>query len=333
MLNGRADEPKPNVTGRPDETAGPSGPDADDEGLSLERLSQAFARAMEGHQERQSGDRQSAETTDEDGLPDEHQSDEDSPVEPVARDRLSPERRSPAARTSDRESGRPGRTADRQLRTDSSPSPTVDPDDPEGFRTKLDLPLPALPGSRLEREVDVRCPISPRSIAEAILFVGHPENQPLSSRLMAALMRGVSPAEVDQLVEELNANYLAEQAPYEIAVVAGGFMLQLRPEYSRLRNKLYGRVREARLSQAAIEVLALVAYNQPVGRERIDQLRGKPSGALLSQLVRRDLLSVERSTERPREMVYRTTERFLDIFGLDSLDDLPQADGPNSLEP
>lgn len=331
MLNGRADEPKPNVTGRPDETAGTSSPDADDEGLSLERLSQAFARAMEGHHERQSGDRQPTETPATESLSDEQLSDGDSLVEPVARDRVSPERRSQAARTSDRESGRPERSADRQLRTDASP--TVDPDDPEGFRTKLDLPLPALPGSRLEREVDARCPISPRSIAEAILFVGHPENQPLSSRLMAALMRGVSPAEVDQLVEELNASYRAEQAPYEIAVVAGGFMLQLRPEYSRLRNKLYGRVREARLSQAAIEVLALVAYNQPVGRERIDQLRGKPSGALLSQLVRRDLLSVQRSTERPREMVYRTTERFLDIFGLDSLDDLPQADGPNSLEP
>jgi segregation and condensation protein B len=195
--------------------------------------------------------------------------------------------------------------------------------------------LPALDQAALlgsDRPVDAHCPLGPRSIAEAILFVGHPENQPLSSRLIAALMRGVSPDEVDRLIQELNAEYAAQQAPYEIAVVSGGYALQLRSEFDRLRNKLYGRVREARLSQAAIEVLALVAYNQPVGRERIDQLRGKPSAPLLSHLVRRDLLSVERAGGKSRALLYRTTERFLDVFGLDSLHDLPQADSDNPVE-
>jgi segregation and condensation protein B len=62
-----------------------------------------------------------------------------------------------------------------------------------------------------------------------------------------------------------------------------------------------------------------------VGVTQIDTLRGKPSGGLLSQLVRRKLVALERPAETPKQVVYRTTSRFLDLFGLDSLDDLPRS--------
>ena len=99
--------------------------------------------------------------------------------------------------------------------------------------------------------------------------------------------------------------------------------MTLRDEHRRVREKIHGRVNQARLSQAAVDVLALVAYNQPLTSEAVQKLRGTPSGAVLSQLVRRQLLAVERPDAASRVLHYRTTRRFLDIFGLASLEDLP----------
>jgi segregation and condensation protein B len=172
---------------------------------------------------------------------------------------------------------------------------------------------------------DDACPVTPKSILEAILFVGHPANEPLASERIAALMRGVTSEEIDELVRELNAEYAAEGRPYSIVSVDLGYRLALKPEFAGLREAFYGRVREARLSQSAIDVLAIVAYQQPISQDQIDRLRGKPSGAILSQMVRRDLLILERPPEKQARPLYRTTDRFLDLFDLDQLSDLPRS--------
>jgi segregation and condensation protein B len=169
------------------------------------------------------------------------------------------------------------------------------------------------------------CEVTPKSILEAILFVGHPTSEPLTSERIAALMRGVQPREIDDMVEELRAEYASEGRPYSIASMDAGYRVTLQPQFAALRDAFYGRIREARLSQSAIDVLAIVAYQQPVGMEVIDRLRGKPSGAILSQLVRRDLLLLERSANKKVKPAYRTTERFLDLFDLDQLADLPRS--------
>ncbi len=175
------------------------------------------------------------------------------------------------------------------------------------------------------RRQDTDCPLSPRSILEAMLFVGHPANEPLTATHIAALMRGVRASEVDLLVEELNATYLEEGCPYAIRPVGVGYRLELTGEFESLREKFYGKVREAKLSQAAIDVLAVVAYHQPVDCAFVDKMRREESGRALSQLVRRELLTIERTDERPRRTLYRTTGRFLEFFGLQSLDELPQS--------
>ncbi len=174
------------------------------------------------------------------------------------------------------------------------------------------------------------CEITPRSILEAMLFVGSPANEPLSNRQVAALMRGVRPMEIDGLVSELNADYERRNCPYTIVEEIGGYRLKLRPEYDRLRDKFFGRTRQARLSQAAIEVLAAVAYHEPVTADEVTKLRGTASGHVLSQLVRRQLLRLERTEAKPRRHVYWTTERFLELFGLSTLADLPRS---SDLEP
>ena len=183
-----------------------------------------------------------------------------------------------------------------------------------------DVPLPVIRG-----QDDLACEVTPRSILEAILFVGHPTNEPLTSERIAALMRGVQPEEIDALVSELNSEYAASGAPYGIVSVEAGYRLALHPQHAGLRDAFYGRIREARLSQSAIDVLAIVAYQQPVAADEIDRLRGKPSAALLSQLIRRDLLSIERPPDRKSRPQYRTTGRFLDLFDLDAIADLPRS--------
>jgi segregation and condensation protein B len=167
-------------------------------------------------------------------------------------------------------------------------------------------------------------PVTPRSILEAMLFVDNSMNHPLSARQAASLLRGVSPHEVAGLVDELNEIYDEAGTPYKITSESDGFRLTVRSKYRRLADNFHGRIRDARLSQAAIDVLALVAYQQPATKDQIDEIRGKPSGGLLNQLVRRQLLRVEHVDGKPRKKKFHTTDRFLDLFGLESVEDLPQ---------
>ena len=86
-----------------------------------------------------------------------------------------------------------------------------------------------------EPEPPPECELSPRSILEAMLFVGHPQNEPLRSDQVAALMRGVMPREVDQLVEELNGIYREGKHPFQIVSAGAGYRLELCAEYDGLR--------------------------------------------------------------------------------------------------
>jgi segregation and condensation protein B len=157
-----------------------------------------------------------------------------------------------------------------------------------------------------------------------MLFVGRPDDSPFSARELAAAMRGVSPTEIDAAVAELNATYERDAAPYEVIGSAAGYKLQLRTNLHRMRDKIHGRTREAKLTPAAVEVLSIVAYNQPTTAGDITELRGAPSGAVLQSLVRRKLLRVERPDDRAAESQYWTTDRFLRVFGLESVAALPR---------
>jgi segregation and condensation protein B len=165
--------------------------------------------------------------------------------------------------------------------------------------------------------------VDPLTILEAMLFVGDSTGAPLTSQRLAGAMRGVAPTEIPELVRELNRRYAAASCPYRIAGVGSGFRLGLTSDFDRLRDKFLGRVRQARLSQAALDVLALVAYNGRLTAEQVSRLRGVPSGPVLAQLVRRRLLRIERAEASRRTVHYLTTERFLALFGLGGLDELP----------
>jgi segregation and condensation protein B len=198
------------------------------------------------------------------------------------------------------------------------------PEEVETASTDEDAPR-AEPQEDLPSEEEPSDEVTPLSLLEAMLFVGHPENEPLTAQHAASWMRGVEPEEIHELVRELNRRYESSGRPYHVVSEGAGYLLVLREEYHRLRNKFYGRIRAARLSQAAIEVLSLVAYNQPLAREDIERFRGVGSAAVLLQLVRRRLLRLERTDTKPRKTLYYTTPRLLNLLGLENLEDLPRA--------
>jgi segregation and condensation protein B len=181
-------------------------------------------------------------------------------------------------------------------------------------------------GSRPGAISSAVCEINARSVAEAVLFVGRPDNSAISAREMAGIMRGVSPAEIHSAVAELNSIYDADMTPYKIESSNHGYRLVLRLEYERMRDKFYGRVREAKLSPAALEVLSIIAYNQPLTLEELNQMRSVPSGAVVATLVRRQLVRLEHAADPGDASRYWTTDRFLRLFGLESVAALPRSE-------
>ncbi len=173
---------------------------------------------------------------------------------------------------------------------------------------------------------DESLPVTPRMIVEGILFVGDAEGRPLSSAELASHIRDVEPAEVDRIVAELNAGYGEDEAAYEIVGDASGYRLQLRADWALMRDRVRGRTRSAKLSPAAIEVLSIVAYRQGVTGEEINRLRNAKCHAITAQLVRRQLVRVERSAQAPRGARYFTTERFNQLFGVATAADLPKSE-------
>ncbi|MDR3198726.1 MAG: SMC-Scp complex subunit ScpB [Planctomycetaceae bacterium] len=178
--------------------------------------------------------------------------------------------------------------------------------------------------SDLDAETEQTVELSPATILEAMLFVGDRNNRPLSAVRAAEKMRNVSPEEIDDAAIMLNRNYQRFGCPYTIQKDSEGYRMVLRPEFNPILAKFYGKIREAKLSQQAIDTLSVVAYRQPVSAEDVQKIRKQPSSTLLNQLVRRGLLGVEREIRNKKKiMLYRTTNRFLELFQLDSIDDLP----------
>jgi len=152
-------------------------------------------------------------------------------------------------------------------------------------------------------------------IIESLLFAG---GQPVSAELACDIIRGLTPAHFRDAVDELARHYRRQDRPYRVEPRPDGYVLSLKPGMVRLQSRLFPGPRETRLSVPALDVLAVVAYKQPITRAEIDSLRGHDSAALLRQLVRLGLVAVEAG------QTYSTTRRFLDLFGLKSLDELPR---------
>jgi segregation and condensation protein B len=165
--------------------------------------------------------------------------------------------------------------------------------------------------------------LHPREVIEAALFVG---GKPLTTRRLSQMLGDrESPETIQRSIEELNRQYSAEERPYQIDFGEGGFRLVLRQEFAAVRNAVFGTgPKEVRLSQDALEVLAFVAYRQPTTLEDLKDAGKENANGLLRQLLRRQLIVLQHTD--PGDVCYSTTPRFLELFGLRSLDELPFPD-------
>jgi segregation and condensation protein B len=160
---------------------------------------------------------------------------------------------------------------------------------------------------------------------EAALFAS---DEPLTPRKLATLAGLPEISEVRSLVAQLAALYEAEGSAFTVEEIAGGYQLLTRPEYYNWLARLRRQQTTASLSAAARETLTIIAYRQPLTRADIEAIRGVHCGELLRILLERGLIKLAgREDSLGRPVLYETTKKFLQWFGLRSLKDLPQAEG------
>jgi len=160
-----------------------------------------------------------------------------------------------------------------------------------------------------------------KPIVEALLFVAH---EPLSTSKIARAVTGLDGHRVRRIIEELRAEYEAMGRAFSLEELGGGFQMLTRPEFHSYLKVLFQQPRDVRLSSAALEALAIVAYKQPVNRAEIESIRGVDCSGVLQRLLEFRLIKiVGRSEELGRPLLYGTTREFLAHFGLKSIQDLP----------
>jgi len=175
---------------------------------------------------------------------------------------------------------------------------------------------------------DVEMRPDPVQVIEALLFVG---GQPLTAKTIGELLHGdFEVGFVERAIEDLRNRYARQNRPYEIRLGENGYRITVCSDFEPIRNRVYGfGPKQVRLSQETLEILALVAYRQPITRRRTEELAGRNAGAALRQLAERGLLILDPPHTAADEPQYRTSPRFLQLFGLSRLDDLPQIEDLN----
>ena len=161
-------------------------------------------------------------------------------------------------------------------------------------------------------------------LLEAALFASA---RPIATEELAALESEASPAELQAALDELREHYDVDGHGVELVEIAGGWQILTRAEYTEAIERAQLAARPARLSGAALETLAIIAYRQPIGRAEIEEIRGVGVGSVLKSLHERGLIDVVgRGEGLGRPLLYGTTPVFLEYFALRHLDELPRAD-------
>jgi len=156
---------------------------------------------------------------------------------------------------------------------------------------------------------------------EALLFSS---DEPLSLDTLSEALEA-EPERVAEALRELDAQYRERGAGVELREIAGGHLLVTRSEHAESVGRLLRGRKRVRLSRAALETMAIIAYKQPVTKVEIEAIRGVDSGAVLTTLLERNLITIRgRSKVVGRPLLYGTTPEFLDYFGLKDLTELPR---------
>ena len=203
-------------------------------------------------------------------------------------------------------------------------SEPIDPDEPVLADTAsdtdiaADAPAPDPPDESDEPDV----PINASTVTEAILFAADEPVDPKKLADLVGIDGGVK--EIRNIVEALNAEYAESERAFRIESIAGGYQMLTLPAFNSWLKQLLKVRSEHKLSAAGLETLAIIAYKQPVLRVDIEAIRGVACGEMVRQLIDKGLVKiVGRAEVLGRPLLYGTTRKFLEIFGLNSLKDLP----------
>ena len=163
-----------------------------------------------------------------------------------------------------------------------------------------------------------------KRIVEALLFA---VQEPISVRKISEIIEGTEAKEIREVIQQLREEYDTHDRVFQIEEIANGFQLLSRPEYHEWISKIRKKSGESKLSQQALETLSIIAYKQPIIRADIEAIRGVQSGQMIRTLVEKNLVKITgRDEVLGRPLLYGTTTKFLDHFGLKSIKDLPKVE-------
>lgn len=170
-------------------------------------------------------------------------------------------------------------------------------------------------------ETDMDTKPTVESVVEAILFAS---DEPLKEARLADIVE-TSASQIRQHIESLNSKYQANNNAFRIEQIAGGYQMMTLSPYNHWLKKLLRERDSGKLSPAALETLAIIAYKQPIIRADIESIRGVAVGEIIRNLMYKGLVKIiGRAEVVGRPLLYGTTKKFLEVFGLNSLKDLPK---------
>ena len=169
-----------------------------------------------------------------------------------------------------------------------------------------------------------KSPDEVKRIVEALLFA---VQEPISVRKICEVVEDVEAKEIREVIQQLREEYDTHDRVFQIEEIANGFQLLSRPEYHEWISKIRKKSGESKLSQQALETLSIIAYKQPIIRAEIEAIRGVQSGQMIRTLIEKGLVKITgRDEVLGRPLLYGTTTKFLDHFGLKSIKDLPKVE-------
>ena len=176
-----------------------------------------------------------------------------------------------------------------------------------------------------------------KDLIEALIFISL---EPLGLEQLKLILQEFAPAEIERALAELIQDQEAGRGGIRVQMTAGGYIFATRPEFDAWVRRLLSIERKTKLSMAALETLSTVAYHQPITQAEISALRGVDATYTLKTLLQKKLIKIAGRKKAPGSpLIYRSTDKFLEYFGLNSLEDLPKEEEiskllePDRLEP
>jgi segregation and condensation protein B len=168
-----------------------------------------------------------------------------------------------------------------------------------------------------------------KKIIEAILFSS---SKPVAPKLLKKRLEEYPPQEIEEALRELTTEYNNLDRAVEIAEVAGGFQMKTKPVYKEWVTR-FVKEKDVGLTKSMLETLSIIAYKQPVTKKDIDNVRGVDSTRAIKLLLERKLINIAgKNEDAGKKIIFRTTDKFLEVYGLRSIEDLPTYKDLESLE-